>query len=1492
MARRRLLARWRRARALIHQGQRRAAKLAARDRCLTEEAEALEASSLALWSALRDTRGVITSAAVGRLPWVEAGGELLPRIYVCARDFKLATLFSQEEFQKHLAVAQTGAPLSINEIWLIKPMLELLTLERIGAAAERFCRDAHGEPPALSLREEPVRGAQSLAGLTAALKSIGDADWLALFEQTSAAEKILRRDPVYSRMDPETRDRYRKAVVELAAHSEAAEIEAASLAVELAREAVAVPGEPARILERRRHAGYYLVAEGRALLEARIQYRAPFHERIDRALRRWPEFFYIIGIEVVTVGIIVFLLSGLNVALWPLAAVLLLLLPATESAVRIVNQAVTFALKPERLPKLDFSAGIPPGAATMVVVPTLLLNPDQVEEAVTGLEVRCLANPDPRLSFALLTDSPDLGRPPDARNGPGTNDSPDALAELCARRITELNQKYAGRPFGSFYMFHRHPVFNAAEGAWMGWERKRGKLLDLNRLLLGGPDYFPVKAGDMSRLGRRGEESGPEQIRYVITLDSDTSLPREAAAKLIGAMAHPLNKAVIDPASNIVVQGYGILQPRVGISVSSSTSSRLANMLSGQTGFDPYSRAISDVYQDLFRAGSFTGKGIYEVEVYQRVLAERFPPNALLSHDLIEGSYARAGLASDIEVIDDYPSHFSAYSRRKHRWVRGDWQILRWLLPRVPGNDGKDGINPISLISRWKILDNLRRSLIEATLLALLVCGWFFLPGGAVYWTVATLVLLLLPSYFQIFFQLIAASGSENWPGVLKEAFLGFASEQAAVLFTLVFLMHQALMTLDAILRTLVRVFVTHKKMLEWETAAQAEMALKKRTLVDVCLDWTPWLSLALGVAMAWFRPRALPAALPLLVAWVFSKAIAGWVNRGTPVERSVVTPRDERLLRESALRSWRYFREWSGPRINFLIPDNVQESPLLTADILSPTNLGMLLTARVAALDLGFLSIMEFARQTEASLDAVQRMPKFKGHLYNWTRIETLAAVEPLFVSTVDSGNLAASLWTVKQACLDALDRPVLSRALCRGVRDVAELLRGMLPAGEPSAAVNRFRRRLEAMRDDPYEWIGHLFQLAEMASEVERSVAQGNVEALWWAAELRERIVAFQAVAEAFAPWLLPRHEKLCRSIGVTPAAANVIPLRKLPEMMRDLRRQSMTEESTANAAAGAGADMPGFLPVLDASIAAVEDLIQLLQKLSTISDALVDAMEFGFLYNAHRKLLSVGYHCAQGRIDRSCYDLLASEARTASFIAIAKGDIRQDSWFHLGRAHVNCLGQRTLLSWSGTMFEYLMPALWMKTYPDTVLGHSQKAAVRCQQRFGEKQRRPWGVSEAGWSHKDEAGRYQYRAFGVPGLALAPGIPSRVVAPYASFLALEVDPAAAVRNLARMKKMGWIGAYGFYESADYRRGRKGRGKPEYELVRQWMAHHQGMTLLALCNLLADGAIQRRFEAEPRFRATELILHERILEVALDAPRPAPQPTREPAEIAAAAAR
>lgn len=1422
-------------------------KLVSEGRAIPTEMHPLAPGAPRIQSAFRDAREALSGDLIRKLPRLRSN-PMLPRVYILARSFLEAARFTlqEEELSTFLEGAQQQWPLDINEIWAMKPLLQLVLLEEIASAAEAL----RSESEANTLRSHPKIPEHRLEELILSLQAIDHMDWGRFFDQVSHAEKILREDTVYSQMTAESRDMYRREIVRLAARSPLPEIDIAAAAVNLAREAGIRPDEDIRFFERRSHVGFYLVDEGRNLLEETIQCRAPLHQRIERVFLRSADVYYVIAIELVTVGLIAFLLSGLHLILPIFAAIALLLLPATESAVRIVNQLASFLVRPRLLPKMDF--GIPSDSTTIVVVPTLLLSEKQVRETVENLEVRYLANADPHLHFALLTDSPDSFHPFDER---------DELVGLCTKLIEDLNRKYQDRGKGSFFLFHRHRIYNPAEGAWMGWERKRGKLLDLNNLLRNNFDSFPVKIGDLSIL---------PNVRYVITLDSDTMLPRDAAQQLVGTLAHPLNRAIIDPGTNTVVKGYGILQPRVGVSVQSVARSRLASIYSGQTGFDLYTHATSDVYQDVFGEGSFTGKGIYEVDVYQKVLGQRFPANALLSHDLIEGSYARAGLVSDIEVIDDYPSHFIAYSRRKHRWVRGDWQILRWLLNHVPDYSGKRALNPLSFISRWKILDNLRRSLIEAATLALLLGGWFFLPGDALYWTVATLILLLIPCYLQFFLAVAGAMGAPNWTGYLREAAKAFVTEQVGVLFLLVFLLHQSLITLDAIVRTLVRLAVTHKKLLEWETAAQAELKSKKKTPVDTCLDWTPWLSLALGVALAFARPAALPVALPFLAAWFCSKLICRWMDSPLAPGRGAFMGKDMRLLGGIALQTWRFFREWSNGDTNWLVPDNVQESTSSAAKTLSPTNLGILLNARLAAYDLGYLTVEEFAEETQHTLSATERLPRYKGHFLNWNHIEKMEPIEPLFVSTVDSGNLAACLWTLKQGCLEMIRSPLFQEGLWKGLGHHLNLLEALASHAPSSrkdrpgfkAILKRLTERFELLGEDPAAWIAHLDELKQNVREIEEQTApedksQFYSQQQWCARELYQRLTSLKRLAEHFAPWMLPEHEPLFRSLDLEIKPSDTT-LAALPEMLARI------EDKIKSAGPDAPSSARSFLESMQASKDRIQTLMDTLERLAESADSLVSAMDFRFLHQPHRKLLSIGCNVVAQRVEKACYDLLASEARTAVFVAIAKGDLRQESWFRLGRRHILYEGERVLLSWSGTMFEYLMPALWMRSYPDTILAQTQRAAVRCQQKFGRRKRRPWGVSEAGFSLRDEAGHYQYQAFGIPELALSTESTGDVVAPYATFLALGIDPARAVRNLRRMARMGWLSAYGFYESADYDSHRYASRAP-YEVVRSWMAHHQGMSLLALSNLLAGASIQRRFHAEPQVQATEPMLHERV---------------------------
>ena len=934
----------------------------------------------------------------------------------------------------------------------------------------------------------------------------------------------------------------------------------------------------------------------------------------------------------------------------------------------------------------------------------------------------------------------------------------------------------------------------------MGWERKRGKLLDLNKLLLQAFDSFPVKAGPVKVLQR---------VRYVITLDSDTQLPRGTAARMIGTIAHPLNQAIIDPRRRIVTAGYGILQPRVGVSVASASRSRFASLYSGETGFDIYTRAVSDVYQDLFGEGIFTGKGIYEVSVFHKVLDRRFPRDALLSHDLIEGSYAARDWCTDIEVIDDYPSHYSAHTRRQHRWVRGDWQIARWLFSRVPDESGRFVANPISTISRWKIFDNLRRSLVDPVTFIMLILGWLILPGGALYWTVATLLLLLLPGFVQFAFNFGRALLKLSFVGA-HESFSTFAASFGFTLLNLTFLPHHMLLSLDAIARSLGRRLLSGKRLLEWETAAQAESGVSQ-TPLDLYLQRSPFVALIIAVVLAVTHVKSLVDAAPILILWGMAPLVVIWLNSPPRREEGPLSVEDTTFLRQQALRVWRYFLEFGDEPNHWLIPDNVEEKGTLQVLKLSPTNLGMLFNARQAAYELGFLTLPEFARATLGTLATYERLEKQRGHIYNWYDIENLRPIAPLTISAVDSGNLAASFYTLHTGALDLLKRPVLSR---EAVADLQQIV----PAPHKPAA--------DEKTIDP-DWI---------ASEADR------------------HLLALSEFVENYTPWLLPRYTPLFELPQLGNDDAQQIPeLHDAAEHAAELEHRISRSETA----------LPPLAGELRSQLnAAVPRLAQLRTDIATIAakaERNANAMEYGFLLVESRQLLSIGYDGVTGEIHSACYDLLASEARIASFIAVAKGDIPQQSWFRLDRTHVLADGRPALLSWTGTMFEYMMPALWMQNFPDTLISRSLESTVRIQRDYVRDI--PWGISESGFAKMDPLGRYSYQAWGIPALASKYGAEDGpVISPYSTFLALPFLRKDAIANLRRMAALGWTGAYGFYESADYTQGK------EPQLVRSWMAHHQGMCLLAVTNLLKDNIIQRWFHGTPLVRAAELLLHEKPL--------------------------
>ena len=1099
-----------------------------------------------------------------------------------------------------------------------------------------------------------------------------------------------------------------------------------------------------------------------------------------------------------------------------MATLLLAILPVSQGAVNLLNGLVSSVLEPEPLPKIDYSRGVPADSTTLVVVPTLLLREDQAQELFEDLEARYLSNQDPNIHFALLTDLPDSTVPP-------SSDAEHPLVQMAIRCTNNLNLKYASNRGGAFLLLHRHRVFNARQGVWMGWERKRGKLLDLNKLLVQEYDSFPIKAGPLRVLAK---------VRYIITLDSDTKLPWGAASRLIGTISHPLNRANVDPTLGIVTAGYGILQPRVTVSVASASRSRLAAIYSGETGLDIYTRTVSDVYQDLFGEGIFTGKGIYEVRVLHRVLAHRFPRNSLLSHDLIEGAYARTGLVTDIEIVDDYPSQYHAHTRRQHRWIRGDWQILRWLFSPVPDESGQLVPNPISLISRWKILDNLRRSLVEPVSFLVLVFGWFFLPGGPLYWTLVTITLLLLPSLVQLASDLARALGRRN--SAHASAALGaFLGSCGMAFIQLTFLAHQMMLSLDAIVRSLTRSYLSGRHLLEWETAAQAEHGNRRNSL-DLYLQLSPIVTLLFAVDLAIVHRTALWSAGPILFLWLIAPFAAAWLNSPPRVRDHGLDASDKRFLSDQARRIWRFYADFGGPRNHWLIPDHVLEAGYSPIKLLTPTNIGMLLNARQAACELGLTTIPEFAQATLGSLMSYDRLEKYRGHIFNWYDLETLRPILPIVVSTVDSGNLAASLYTLRAGALDLLQRPLLNEQDFHTLQMIA-------PPGEPNGSKPNSLRAL----------VRGLF-ISPAAAVV---TPPGTPHDQWIKEESERRRAALCSLVETYLPWLSPEFEPLadvcderCQNIPTLDQTANCL------HSLID-RLDKLAPDSQANPIALA------LRSRLSASIEQTSSLCRDLRMISELAERFAEDMDFSFLFVESRQLLSNGYDLATHELHESCFDLLATEARTAAFLAIAKGNIPQQSWFRLNRSHVLVKGRAVLLSWTATMFEHLMPTLWMRSYPDTLLTNSVNAVIPIQ--IAHVWGIPWGISESGFVSAEQNSGYPYQAWGIPAIALKYGAEDGpVISPYSTFLALPLRLAPALVNLRRMTSMGWLGLYGLYEAADYRDS--DRGEPK--LVLSWMAHHQGMSLLAITNVLRDGVFQRWFHANPRVRAAEQLLHEKPL--------------------------
>jgi cyclic beta-1,2-glucan synthetase len=1318
---------------------------------------------------------------------------------------------------------------------------ELLASE--GTTAEETVRLEHQRQASMNV---------TVRNVITSMRLISWFDWAQFVESVSLIDETLRGDDGFAEMDFATRDRYRHAIEEIARSSGTAQLEVARAAVAMANPSAtggagvveAAAGELTQA-PAGGDPGYYLISDGRPTLERALGVRLPLAVRLRRAYLRSATAGYLgslasFTVLVLAVPVLLSLAAGdggpglLLVAIAGLG-------PASDLAVSLVNRGVAALLGPRSLPRLELTDGVPSDLRTLVVVPTLLGSVADVEERVAGLEIHYLANPDGDLRFALLSDW--LDAPTE------TTPEDDTVLAAAVAGIERLNVRHGEAPGGGarFLLFHRKRRWNESEARWMGWERKRGKLHELNALLRGSVDTDILTTAATETVPLPG-------VRYVVTLDSDTRLPRGAVARLVGTIAHPLNRASFDPASSRISRGYGILQPRITSTLPAEHEATIfQRAYSGAAGIDPYASAVSDVYQDLFGEGSYTGKGIYDLDAFEAAMADRVPENALLSHDLFEGIFARAGLVTDVELFDEFPSHYLEAAARQHRWARGDWQLLPWILGRAHDAEGRRSSMPV--IGRWKMIDNLRRTLSAPLAIATLAVAWIAPAVSAPTWTGLVVAAILIPELLPVFAGLLPRRQGISRRSHLRAVGGDISLAAVHVGLGLAFLADQAWLMGDAIVRAVTRLSITRRRLLEWTTAAQ----VKANTNHRAAGFYRPMaggvgLATVFGIAVLVVRPESAWLAGPFVALWLVAPLVASMVSR-SPAEAggTQLSPVDAEALRLIGRRTWRFFEAFVGPDDHSLPPDNFQDEPKpVVAHRTSPTNIGMYLLATVTARDFGWIGTCDMVERLEATLASIDRLQRFRGHLYNWYDTRTLEPLGEPYVSSVDSGNLAGHLLAVSSACREMPDHPLPIDAAMTGIEDAIALVRQAARRdGDEGRSQTLTRRNLDEA-------------LADLASlrDGEASLPDGEASPAAWTTRLGELAARTRTLADIAAVLTSERGGDPNSELVVWAESARST----VDSHLMDLPRPE----------APAPVQLTGAAPVDPAAIgpAAIgaeagsylsATLERRLEAVAAHARRLFDEMEFSFLFDPTRKLFSIGFRVTDGVLDPSYYDLLASECRLASFLAIAKGDVGADHWFRLGRALTPIGRGSALISWSGSMFEYLMPALVMRAHPLSLMDQTYRLVVTRQMSYAASRGVPWGISESAFNARDLDQIYQYSSFGIPGLGLKRGLSDDlVIAPYATGLAAMIDPEAAVRNFERLRHAGGAGPFGFREALDYTPRRLPEGA-SVAPVMSYMAHHQGMLLVAIGNVLNGSAMVERFHADPLVRATELLLQERM---------------------------
>ncbi len=1315
------------------------------------------------------------------------------------------------------------------------------------------------------------------------LRWLNQVRWDVFVDEVNPLDKILAKDPVkaFEKLEAKSRLIYRRTIIELSDQTGIAETEIAKIAVTLAQ-------------KDNQHIGWLLLGKGRKALETEIRYTPPLKKRLYRSLLTHPSAYYFSALGVLTVMGALPLLYALTFTnpIGKIAYALLLLLLSSDLAITALNSVLTNLIPPKQLPRLDFRKGVPAEHATFIVVPTLLRSITSNKELIRKMEINYLGNQDEHIYYGLLLgfkDAPTQVMPDDAE-----------LVESLKKEIENLNKKYGATKKPRFFMFYQKRTFNASEGVYMEYERKRGKLRQFNQLMLGNKQtHYALTEKEYAEI---------PQVRYAITLDEDTQLPREAAAQLIGCIAHPLNQPVIHPKTNRITQGYGIIQPRVATPLGSATKSLFARLFSFAVGIDPYANVSADVYQDIFDSAIFFGKGIYDIKAIEKTMADSIPDNTVLSHDLLEGIYAKTGLATDIQVFDNFPTRYHEYILRLHRWIRGDWQITRWLKSKIKDAKGKIVETHFSFLDRWKIFDNLRRSLIPVAATLLLIISWLVHPNNLALPIYIALILaapFLIPALTPIFQRERHLTIKEKTFRLFRE--IGMSIAQTIVRQT--FILYQAIMTVDAIIRSLIRQLITKKHLLQWRAAQEVGQKLR-------------------GGIFEFYRAMILTQPITLFVLWLLIKngtvAMTPYTFIGTwflspLIAYTLSTSRDlaitfsnkeKQTLRKIAAKTIRYFIELSTKEHNWLIPDHFQEEPRISSQsTTSPTNLGALLMSLVSARDFGYLGIAGLNEKIGNSLTSIAKLDRFKGHLYNWYDIEALKATSPQYVSTVDSANFLIALIAVRQGLLSVANEPIIRTKDIEGLLDLCGVIEEECAVALKKNSANKQLRLI----------IKHIQkQTGKTSEKIKKTIAQSNQgsieEALKCSKELLVEIASYiekkgePESAEKISDiifWtehletIIADHEKTIKelwgykTIGAEfpeiyleqASAAFKTAYKEMRKHLAsaptigDLNEKVMSQRvakieneqliSTANLTGSDQEKLAAWTAKIKNAVSYSErkgeSIYKNYQKNIALCTALFEEADFSFLYNKERGLFHIGYNQTFNKIDNSYYDFLASEANLASFVAILKNQVPQKHWFYLGRKSFRTSAGVSLISWGGSLFEYLTSLIFLDPHPESVLGACAKTAVSSHMRYAKKFKIPWGMGESGFNLLDLNQNYQYQIFGVPELGLKRGLGDYlVVAPYTTALSLRIAPQKSVKNLKRLIKEGVWGRYGFYDAIDYTTttGKRAKyGAP----VKTHYAHHQGFVVASLTNAVFSGRIHSLMQQDLLAATGSLLLEEKM---------------------------